>query len=124
MFRGNVNRDDIVAAMSQEVSQSDVAAEEEEEASLELPSEVPFEFGQLRRSRGTVQHDWHLWKQHRAEYSDSHYTLAIAAYHRWDRNVQPSPLAVVIRLEEKGHSVPVYALQQQAIAEMRAAAHG
>jgi hypothetical protein len=127
MFRGDVDRDEIVSAMSQEVTQSDEERPEESEAedeAAELPSEVRFDLGVTRRSRGTVQHDRHEWRQHQSEYSDNHYTLAVAAYKRWQRKAEPSPIAIVVRLEEQGRSVPVYALQQQAIAQMRATARG
>ena len=62
----------------------------------------------LKRSRGTVQHATYEWSQHRSEYSASHYTLAIAAYKRWARKVEKVPLAVVVRLEDLGHRVPIY----------------
>lgn len=124
MFRGNINRDDVVAAMSQEVSQTDedIGDETDEQETADLPSELKCQFGLMRRSRGTIQHDCHVWKQHRADYSDGHYTLAVAAYKRWSRKVEPSSLAVVVRLEEIGQSVHVYSLQLQAFAALRAEA--
>lgn len=126
MFRGNIDRDEVVSAMSREGLQSDEGAQESErdDVAAELPSEVRFELGVMRRSRGTVQHDRHEWQHHQPEFSDNHYTLAIAAYKRWQRNTKPSQMAVVIRLEEQGQSVPIYTLQQQAVARMRAMARG
>lgn len=90
MFRGDVAREDVVAAMSRA----------EEGDSPAVPEELPFAIGINRRSRGAVQHDVTQWKQHRAAYSAHHYTLAIAAFSRWDRNIEPVPYAVVVRLEE------------------------
>lgn len=122
MFRGNVNRDEVIAAMSDDLNQSDEDLEDESDGteSIELPSELHFALGVTRRSRGTIQHDWHIWKQHRADYSDGHYTLAVAGFKRWPRNVGPGRLAVVVRTEDRGHAVQVYALQQEALAVLRA----
>lgn len=123
MFRGNVNRDDIVGAMSEEVLQSDEDFGDEENDSevLRLPSELQFTLGIARRSRGTVQHDWHFWRRHRPEYSDGHYTLAIAGYKRWQRIVTPTRIAVVVRTEDRGQEVQLlYSIQQQALAALRA----
>jgi hypothetical protein len=55
-----------------------------------------------------VQHDWFDWKQHKAEFSDGHYTLAITATKRWDRNAKPTRFAVVVRIEDLGGTIPVY----------------
>ncbi len=103
MFRGNFDRDAVVESMS---ASSEVGGEDAVE--VELPNEVQFEHRITLRSRGTVQHDWHDWTQHRVEYSDNHYTLAIANHKRWGRAVEPIPFAVVIRIEDLGATVPIY----------------
>jgi hypothetical protein len=116
LFRGNVNRDDVVEAMSAEVVQSDEEllppAEDEQSEDVEMPSELKCVHGINRRSRGTVQHDIYEWQRHKSEYSDSHYTLAVTAYKR-DREVKPFRIAVVIRIEDLGQTVPIYAPVRQ-----------
>ncbi|TWU43301.1 Subtilase family protein [Novipirellula aureliae] len=105
MFRGNVDREAVVEAMSASSTDDDI---ESEASDIELPNEVPFEHKITRRSRGSIQHDWHEWSQHRDAYSDNHYTLAIASHKRWARAVEPIPFAVVIRIEDIGATVPIY----------------
>jgi len=105
MFRGNVDREAVVDAMFASSDEEGTAAES---AEIELPNEVAFDHKITRRSRGTVQHDWHEWSKHRDEYSDSHYTLALASHKRWGRAVEPVPFAVVIRIEEIGATIPIY----------------
>ena len=105
MFRGDVSRDEITAAMST-ITEFETEVDGIEEA--DLPNELAFMHRVTRRSRGTVQHDWLEWTQHRAEFSTNHYTLAIASYKRWQRNQLPVPYAVVVRIEDLGGIVPVY----------------
>jgi hypothetical protein len=112
MFRGDKNRDEIVDAMSESVEESDeetladlLLAEEDE---VPLPEELPFQPSVTKRSRGTVQHAVFEWDKHQRRYSDGHYTLAIAAYKRWQRKVDPIPFAVVVRLEDLGRRVEIY----------------
>lgn len=101
MFRGDVDRDDVVNAMTVDSDGDDAGAPE-------MPGELKFEHRLNRRSRGTIQHDWHEWSRHGKDYSSNHYTLAIAAHHRWDRRVQPTKFAVVVRIEDLGGTVKVY----------------
>lgn len=123
MFRGDVSREQIVAAMSREDEEEGTAAAEPESESADEgegggPKELKFELGLTRRSRGTVQHDWYEWSQHREAYSAGHYTLAVAAYERWDRKegrAPPLPFAVVVRLEDLARSVPIYAEVRQVL---------
>lgn len=103
LFRGNVDRDAVVEAMS--VSNDE---EDDEASETKFPNEVRFEHGMQRRSRGTVQHDWHDWMRHCREFSENHYTLAIASHKRWSRAVEPIPLVVVLRIEDIGATVPIY----------------
>lgn len=114
MFRGDVDRDAVVNAMSKD--------DDDESDRPELPDELTFAHRITRRSRGTVQHDWLEWTEHREDFSDDHYTLAVAAYSRWDRNKKPEqrgfkpcPYAIVVRLEDLGGTVHVY---NHAIAEL------
>lgn len=120
MFRGNIDRDAVVAAMSKAVAESDEELpESDDDSDGELPSELAFRLKINRRSRGTVQHDWCEWLQHKAEYSDGQYTLAVVAYKRWIRDVKPMPLAVVIRLEDLGRTVPIYSHVQTAVTKVK-----
>lgn len=112
MFRGDKSRDEIIEAMSDNVEESDEETggelDLEEGSDAVLPNELAFRPTFTKRSRGTVQHATYTWKQHREEYSDGHYTLAVACFKRWQRNVAPVPIAVVVRLEDLGRSVAIY----------------
>jgi hypothetical protein len=103
MFRGDVDRDAVVDGMSR--ADDDLSDDDENNA---LPSELQFSHRVTRRSRGAVQHDWCEWTQHREAYSDNHYTLAIAAYSRWQRNTASVPFGIVMRVEDLGATVPIY----------------
>lgn len=114
MFRGDVDRDSVINAMSKE--------DDDEIDRPDQPNELPFTHRVTRRSRGTVQHDWLEWTEHKEDYSADHYTLAVAAYSRWDRNKKPGqrdfkacPYAIVARLEDLGGTVHVY---NHAVAEL------
>ena len=114
MFRGDVDRDSVINAMSKE--------DDDESDRPDQPNELPFTHRVTRRSRGTVQHDWLEWTEHKEGYSADHYTLAVAAYSRWDRNKKPGqrdfkacPYAIVGRLEDLGGTVHVY---NHAVAEL------
>ena len=113
MFRGDVSRDDVVAAMSR--------PDDDESEQPDLPNEMPFGPSTYQqRSRGTVQHAWFEWSNHRATYSANHYTLAITAYERWGRSTpDPVPFAVVVRLEEESQTTEVYTAVQQALIELQ-----
>jgi len=101
VFRGNVDREEIISAMSVEDDQNG--------DTIDLPTELKFDPGVNLRSRGTVQHAVHEWKIHKQEYSDNFYTLAVAAYEKWGRqNPDPVPYAVVVRLEDTTQQAPVY----------------
>lgn len=112
MFRGNINQEEVINAMATE----DVEGDEE----VELPNELKFVHGIQQRSRGTVQHDLHDWKRHLGDYSDSHYTLAVAAYERWGRsNPAPVPFAVVVRVEDTGREAKIYTAMSEALLELQ-----
>lgn len=115
MFRGDKSRDEIVDAMSEPSDESDVLTqrelfvdEENETDDTVLPKELAFKPGFIQRSRGTVQQASFTWTQHRKEFSDGHYTLAIAAHKRWQKRVKDIPIAVVVRLEDLGRQVAIY----------------
>ena len=112
MFRGDVDREEIITAMSRD-EETDEADEE-----VELPNELKFEHKITRRSRGTVQHDVFEWTQHRDEFSGKPYTLAIAAYKRWQRKVDDVPYAVVVRVEDLGQAANVYAEIKDVLARL------
>lgn len=102
LFRGDVDREDIIAAMSKEDDNTD-------EELPELPGELKCRLGITARSRGTVQHDVCEWNQHRKDYSVGHYTLAVASYEKWGRtHPEAMPYAIVVRLEDTTHSAEVY----------------
>jgi hypothetical protein len=122
VFRGDVDREEIVAAMSIEEEDGE-APTDDEESDKTLPNEAKFELGISRRSRGVVQHDVCGWTRHKREYSDNHYTLAVAAYERWHRtNPSAVPYAVVIRLEDTGRRARVYSDIQTILAQIEAVA--
>ena len=117
MFRGDVDRDEIIAAMSIE-DEDNEAPLDDEESDKGLPNELKFELGISRRSRGTIQHDICEWSRHKQEYSDNHYTLAVATYEKWGRTNLPAiPCAVVIRLEDTGRKAKVYSEIQSILAQ-------
>ena len=104
MYRGDVDRDEIL----DKLSKSD-EAEDHANTADGAPDEIPFEHKVTRRSRGSVQHDWFDWKAHKQEHSENHYTLAVSAQKRWGRKPQPTKFAVVIRVEDIGGTLPIYA---------------
>ena len=57
MFRGNIDRDQVVDMISVEADASNA----EKTGDPELPKELPCEHKLNRRSRGSVQHDWFDW---------------------------------------------------------------
>ncbi len=119
MFRGDIRQDDVIAAMS--TDEEDDSSEED----VVLPNELKFSHGVNRRSRGVIQHDLLSWKQHREEYSESPYTLAVSAYERWGRNNPDDvPFAIVIRIEETGRLAQIYAETVQALAEIEIQTQG
>lgn len=116
LFRGDVDRDEITAAMS--VEDGDTGDEEPHR-----PGELAGKLGVTLRSRGCVQHDIIEWSRHQARYSAGAYTLAVATYQKWKRKVKPIPYAVVVRLEDTTrttHSVYVEVQNALAMIEVRA----
>jgi len=102
MFRGDVDRDKVVEAMSAEPL-------EEGGDAANLPNELSFAHKITRRSRGALQHDWCEWTKHHESYSENHYVLAISSHGRWrSRKAAPTQYAVVVRIEDLGGTVPVY----------------
>jgi len=112
MFRGDIQREEIISAMS-------IESEESENTDVELPNELSFDPGINQRSRGTIQHGIHTWNVHKEEHSENVYTLAVASYERWGRSsAEPDPLAIVIRIEDLSRQVQVYAEVQQIMIEL------
>ena len=115
MFRGDVDREHIITAMSVEGDSDD----RPEEEAPERPGELPAALGITRRSRGTVQHDIIEWSRHLEDYSANHYTLAIAAHERWRRSNPPEvPYAVVVRLEDTTGTTHVYSEVEHILTEI------
>lgn len=104
MYRGDVDREQILDGMSKEDSVDEKATDDQRES----VKEIPFEHKVTRRSLGAVQHDWFEWKTHKEQYSKSHYTLAISANKRWGRIPKPTKFGVVVRIEDLGGTVPIY----------------
>jgi hypothetical protein len=119
MFRGDVDKEEIIAAMSLE--DEDGGGEQPKR-----PDELHGIIGLNLRSRGCVQHDIIEWTRHEEHYSAGTYTLAVAAYKKWPREAAPIPYAVVIRLEDTTQSTQVYAEVQNILTqiEIRARARG
>lgn len=116
VFRGDVDRDSVVAAMSR--------PEDEDGEAQEVPQELAFNIKVTQRSRGTVQNDVSEWTQHRREYSANSYTLAVAAFQRWQRLTAPVPFAVVVRLEETSRTAPVYTAVRNSLVAIQVRARG
>lgn len=110
MFRGDVDRQEVIEAMSQ-----DETGDGGEREPNDLPSELQFDHKITRRSRGAVQHDRCEWTQHRSQFSENHYTLAIAAYKRWNRTISATRYGCVVRIEDLGATVPLYVSVSTAI---------
>jgi hypothetical protein len=111
MFRGDVDKEDIIKSMS-------VEGDEDDEETAENMKELKFFPSMTLRSRGTVQHGVCEWKQHKSEYSQNCYTLAIAAYKKWNDQPVPVPYAVVVRLEDTTQTAQVYAEVQNIITQL------
>ena len=78
-----------------------------------------------RRSFGTLQRDVFEWSDHKPEYSQDDYTLAVSLQSAsWLRSADEIPLAVVVRLEDTtGKYQELYArvrARVQAAARVRA----
>ena len=111
VFRGDTSKEDVMATMS---SDADI------EDARELPNAA---HGIQKRSKGCVQHDAFVWRDHRAEFSANNYTLAITTFERWGLgNRDPVPFAVVVKLEERSRTVPIYNWIEAELAE-RVAVH-
>jgi len=117
MFRGDVNREEIIAAMSIEDGGDG-------DTQPERPDELHGALGVNLRSRGCVQHDVIEWSRHREHYSTATYTLAVAAYQKWQRKVAPIPYAVVVRLEDTTRTTPIYIEVQNILARIEVQAQG
>jgi Subtilase family len=115
LYRGDVKAEDVVKAMSfeeeSEKKKQDPGSAAEDDKDAKGPNDMKGEIGINLRSRGTVQHDIFEWTTHKESYSECSYTLAIAAFERWNRTTTaaPVPFAVVVRLEDLTRSAEVYA---------------
>ncbi len=118
LFRGDRSRDKIVAAMSAEIrSEEEADQDQREEEDVELPDEIRCGIGIQRRSRGAIQHDYYSWTSHRREFSNTPYTLAVAAFKKWSGS--PTPLGIVVRLEDLGQTVPIFAKVKNALSQIQ-----
>ena len=91
LFRGDIEPDDIFAAMSIDESAPSAAND--------VPNEHKGFFGAQRRSRSTVQHDIFTWKIHKDSFSVNPYTLAVVARRNWDTSAVKQTFAVAVTVE-------------------------
>lgn len=112
MFRGDVDKEEIIAAMS--IEDGDDGADQPER-----PGELSGTLRVTLRSRGCVQHDIIEWIRHQDHYSAGSYTLAVAAYQKWTRKVEPVPYAIVVRLEDTTRTAEVYTEVQNILARIQ-----
>ncbi len=96
LFRGDENSDHIVELLQRDEEEANVPAGKHVMASdLEGILKIS------RRSCGTLQRDLFEWSDHKSEYSQSDYTLAVSLQSAsWLRSSYDIPLAVVVRLED------------------------
>ncbi|PZM86031.1 MAG: hypothetical protein DKT66_01090 [Candidatus Melainabacteria bacterium] len=130
LFRGDATEGDVLAAMSKDV-EADTEAEgtdaleevsllgntEDEETASNTKELKAGRFKLRQRSKGTIQHDVFEWKQHKEEYSDNDYVLAVSLFKRWSSS--PIPLAVVVRIEDVSLSVPIYSAIKVRLSQIR-----
>lgn len=121
MFRGDVDRGAVIAAMSKDSDEEGEDSANGDAEEPEMPNELKFKPGIRMRSRGTLQFASVDWTVHRPEYSVNHYTLAVAAHKRWTRTPGSTPFAIVVRLEELGRQTEIYAEVQQALVALQVA---
>jgi hypothetical protein len=122
VFRGDVPPDDVIAAMSsleEDEAEAPAAGAAGPIEAPEGPNDLKFELGITRRSRGAIQHDIAEWNVHKPEYSAHHYTLAVAAYKKWDSKVAPVPFAAVVRIEETSQTAEIYSEVRNSLIELR-----
>jgi len=110
LFRGDTAQEAIERKMAvPEIDSTDDDAEnsDRDESVFELQGA----HGIQKRSRGSVQLDKFMWKDHRPEYSLNSYILAVTSFEKWNR-VNPAPVdyAVVVRVEDQSRRVPIYDL--------------
>ena len=104
MFRGDIDQDAVVNAMS-------VEDEDDNSFRQALDQELNFYPGINLRSKGSLQHATYDWTEHQEAYSQNHYTLALGSYERWGRsNGSDIPYAVVVRIEDLSQTCNVYSL--------------
>jgi subtilase family protein len=116
LFRGDVPREGVIKAMSVDEEGGNRGVVSGGDGAQKKPNKVPVPkdlTGKLTgfnlRSCGTVQHDVFEWTEHHDSFSESSYTLAIAAFERWGRTSPPPlPFAVVARLEDTTGTAEVY----------------
>jgi Subtilase family len=107
LFRGDRDREEIVTLMSRPDEDGEDAARPAGDQRQRI--DLLGAHGVQRRSRGTVQHDVEKWDEHQPDFSRNNYTLAITTFEKWNRpNPPPTRFAVVVRLEEHSHTIPIY----------------
>lgn len=115
LFRGDVHRRDVVRQMSRN-------EDDDLNDDVKIKDIKDFFPGVQLRSRGTVQHAVYEWQKPQTEDLSDVWTLAVAAYKRWEREIEPIPFAVVVRIESPDRKLPVYVPVQQVLQSIRARA--
>jgi hypothetical protein len=103
LFRGDGDQQAILQKMRKDEDES-----EDEVNDNANDREIKFSYGIKKRSKGCIQHDYCTWKQHRKNYSQNDYILAITAYDKWHRKQEPVRLAIVVRIEEESRKIQIY----------------
>jgi len=117
LFRGDANQDAILNKMARDDDVNNLDEHGNSNSTDDKEITTLFHFKLSERSKGCIQHDFYDWKIHKPGYSDNHYTLAVAAYSKWQRRKQePVPLAVVVRIEDESRSAPIYTEIQSEVA--------
>jgi hypothetical protein len=109
LFRGDVDRESVVALMSKPDEDTGDDPEPDYERGSRPRIDLLGVNGIQRRSRGSVQPDTERWDDHNAEFSRNHYLLAVTTFEKWGRTNPPdTPYAVVVRLAEHAQRVAIY----------------
>jgi len=120
LFRGDQSADHIAALLQRDDDEKNTAAAKDISA-----NDMEGQLRIVRRSVGTLQKDVFEWRDHKEDYSQDDYTLALSLVSAtWLRTDDPIPIAVVVRIEDAtGKYQELYArvrARVQALARVRA----
>ncbi|MDR2704574.1 MAG: S8 family peptidase [Planctomycetaceae bacterium] len=107
LFRGDSDQNAVVRRMSHD--DDDTNSNNTDDSNDKCIHEIKdFHYKITERSKGCIQHDFYEYKQHSRDFSTNPYILAITAYKKWIQSQKNIPFAVVVRIEDKSNSVPIY----------------